>query len=1168
MEKSSEGRPMARTVRAPVFSSRLLHFTVCLALFALSTFLAFRQAPRPDPLQAPATLTTGSAWRYPLERNGFKRLDYIDADLQDLFVRPDGRAVWVVSAGDIFHSPDGGQSWIPQPIAEEVPSGPKVPSPPGSFKLESSSRAEFLASAHAARLEQPNYPNQQLPEAQPNNMPAQMPLTQRVESPGRPRIWFDPPEYRQGWARLDAQILVGTGNGGQHWQRVTPKQWPAPPPLPADRETATSNLPPYGINAVAFTAQGRAGWAVGNGGQILHTANDGATWYPQTRGSGDQWTRLAFQPDGRLGWAVDTQGRLWRSDDGGRAWTVQARSENQALPAAVEAPGLEAKLRSAVSFSPEGGVRRQWQIDGGARLRFSDDDGRTWRELFHPALKRSTAILFLDDGRTGWLLGAGNTLLATRDSGLQWEEIARYRRLPAPWYFAALLLILLLLLPALQRPRPMTSAEQSVADMLASDRPLEAGDPDPLQFGAIAQGLSRFLRNENTEPPLTIAVTGKWGTGKSSLMNLLRDDLKRFGFRPVWFNAWHHQREENMLAALLENIQGQATPSKWLPVGWLFRLQVAALSGWRRMLPLMLVVGFAGIVLGYLWHTTERLDELPRQFASLLADGTTYQFTDEAVVLLAENLDPRRKELLEQQKGKALASKAEFLDQAATIVGDPLVFEKLQAQLLKSARQTQSFYVRWWDYFQERWKRLLAFVTTLATLLAGLRKWLTPFGVKPAELMASFSGRFNSTDAGAQLSFRQKYARQFAAVTEALRPRTMVVFVDDLDRCLPANILKVLEAVNYLVTSGRCFIILGMDMQWVERCVGLGFQEVAAEVIDAPPGKEAAASLVAGTRESDACRRPEDQARDKRLRFAHQYLEKLVNIEVPIPPLAPELSGRLIRPSDPPTESGWFQARRRALGRTLDFFRRLALPILALLLLLGVGIYAGGELSRPGAKGEAGVAEAVPAGTVQPGGSVAPERAAGAAPSGGFIAANAEGISGHFWLWPLLLLLAALAMILFQRPQVVVKDSPAFLEALEIWHPLVAAVHNTPRSIKRYMNRLRYFAMRLRPDRPERPWWRRLPGMPAPAAEGSAEQEILSEPNLVALAALYYFKPELIADEIFFLKQMDAAENVASESAKVLVPALETHRVRFRDWPPTHADRQRFAELTAQVRVL
>ena len=53
-------------------------------------------------------------------------------------------------------------------------------------------------------------------------------------------------------------------------------------------------------------------------------------------------------------------------------------------------------------------------------------------------------------------------------------------------------------------------------------------------------------------PGETLGVVGEWGSGKSSLMNLLRADLRDWGFRPVWFNAWHHQKEQHFLASLVQ----------------------------------------------------------------------------------------------------------------------------------------------------------------------------------------------------------------------------------------------------------------------------------------------------------------------------------------------------------------------------------------------------------------------------------------------------------------------------------------------------------------------------------------------------------------------------------------------------------------------------------------
>ncbi len=43
-------------------------------------------------------------------------------------------------------------------------------------------------------------------------------------------------------------------------------------------------------------------------------------------------------------------------------------------------------------------------------------------------------------------------------------------------------------------------------------------------------------------------------------MGRLTDELRASGRRPVWFNAWHHQGEENLFAALLEAVRQDAVP--------------------------------------------------------------------------------------------------------------------------------------------------------------------------------------------------------------------------------------------------------------------------------------------------------------------------------------------------------------------------------------------------------------------------------------------------------------------------------------------------------------------------------------------------------------------------------------------------------------------------------
>ena len=190
------------------------------------------------------------------------------------------------------------------------------------------------------------------------------------------------------------------------------------------------------------------------------------------------------------------------------------------------------------------------------------------------------------DGKIGWASSGwfdGNeeddrpVVLQTTDSGASWQRLP-YRHMPPPW-------LLYLVLPGLVAAaygsatgfldlRKAARPRASVADEASSDRPISWEDKDALGLQPIARALSKFLRNRNTDPPVTFAITGPWGSGKSSLMNLLAEDLRCFDTRPVWFNAWHHQKEDHLLAALLENIRSQAPPPWWRWTGIVFRARL------------------------------------------------------------------------------------------------------------------------------------------------------------------------------------------------------------------------------------------------------------------------------------------------------------------------------------------------------------------------------------------------------------------------------------------------------------------------------------------------------------------------------------------------------------------------------------------------------------------
>ena len=78
--------------------------------------------------------------------------------------------------------------------------------------------------------------------------------------------------------------------------------------------------------------------------------------------------------------------------------------------------------------------------------------------------------------------------------------------------------------------------------------------------------------------------------------------------------------------------------------------------------------------------------------------------------------------------------------------------------------------------------------------------------------------------------------------------------------------------------------------------------------------------------------------------------------------------------------------------------------------------------------------------------------------------------------------MVAIAIYAWRRQEDRTQDSPIFTTALNIWHPLIRATTNSPRQIKRFMNRVRYLATASR--------------------ENGGQNEHLSASQIVMLAAL------------------------------------------------------------------
>lgn len=667
-----------------------------------------------------------------------------------------------------------------------------------------------------------------------------------------------------------------------------------------------------------------------------------------------------------------------------------------------------------------------------------------------------------DDGNKE---GERPVILQTLDGGETWQRLS-YRHWPAPWIFLTGFLAAVAAARGAGQYRRVRALEAVFAQQeriigadAASDSPIGWGDEDVLGLRPIARALSRFIRNRDTLPPVTFGITGAWGTGKSSLMRLVAEDLRFYGARPVQFNAWHHQTEDHLLAALLDAIKSQGVPGWWTFSGLLLRANLLL----RRSLGDLKTLFAAA-------------------FIAALAIGLTGLLRDDDLV---------------QDIGALL----------------------LQVRGVLDAGTPAESVARW------LFGGLGASGATLALLFALTRslRQLKVITVKPAALMARLSSRAGINQFEAQLGFRHRFQAEFGQVCQAMRTTGvpgMVIFIDDLDRCKPDKVLVVLEAVNFLVSAGPCFVLLGIDEEKVIQSVAHGFKDS----ILVPPDE--------ADRREDGELRPSGR---QVFQFARNYLEKLINISVPVPETDETKTGALLGAEHLPSLEREAATDRRpfsdlprrlrmGLRTTLDTAAGLV-PMAVLLVLLAQAV-ADLMPEREPAATTAAETERVVADDAADSGTATSGEAAGFAQIDLDAEANAAvdpaSLGALSWWW-IVVVAAAVALLILvvalRRTSGIDKaeeqDRPEFRAALALWLPLIHARHPTPRSIKRFQNHTRFLAMLLRGQSREHDWLDRLAerlGYRTRHAE--PPPPALEEQKLVALQSLYDFDPALLAGEL------------------------------------------------------
>lgn len=88
-----------------------------------------------------------------------------------------------------------------------------------------------------------------------------------------------------------------------------------------------------------------------------------------------------------------------------------------------------------------------------------------------------------------------------------------------------------------------------------TDKPVENIVNDTFGISRYINGLCTFILH--CETPMTISIQGDWGSGKTSMMNMVRAKLNESNVHTIWFNTWQFsqfQMQDNLAISMLGSL--------------------------------------------------------------------------------------------------------------------------------------------------------------------------------------------------------------------------------------------------------------------------------------------------------------------------------------------------------------------------------------------------------------------------------------------------------------------------------------------------------------------------------------------------------------------------------------------------------------------------------------
>lgn len=232
-------------------------------------------------------------------------------------------------------------------------------------------------------------------------------------------------DRKVGWSVGVSGLVLHTKNGGQSWEK--------------QNVTASDGFF-RDLEDLSVIDNLRV-WVAGNF-TLAHTEDGGKTWHTDTTEVGRYDFRQVFFVDQAHGWAVsEFGGKLFKTTDGGKNWVPGNGNMEEGIfqvfflnPDSGWANGSK-----GIYWTTNGGEHWEkiseqlignfvfvnekigWSgFKAGTDILRTTDGGHSWEKLSRTITKANLQAVDFVNSQTGWVVGSGGTILATKDGGQHW----------------------------------------------------------------------------------------------------------------------------------------------------------------------------------------------------------------------------------------------------------------------------------------------------------------------------------------------------------------------------------------------------------------------------------------------------------------------------------------------------------------------------------------------------------------------------------------------------------------------------------------------------------------------------------------------------------------------------------------------------------------------------